>query len=91
MALATIVASLTLISSVIIKLVAFPDQFRINWKRKSTQGVSTLFYILAVISYVLWVIHGIIQKDITLIIGQGLGVVTSGAILVQIFLYRDRK
>jgi len=71
--LVAIVGGLTLLFSILIKVIGFPDQMRKNWKRKSTKGVSTWFYLLTFISYVLWVFHGILQKDNVLIIGQGLG------------------
>jgi hypothetical protein len=35
-------------------------------------------------------VHGIIQNDMVLIIGQGLGIVTTGVILVQIYIYRGK-
>ncbi|MBW6462355.1 MAG: PQ-loop repeat-containing protein [DPANN group archaeon] len=40
-----------------------------NYKRKSTEGLSTIFIVLAFISYILWIIHGYLQNDWVLIIG----------------------
>ena len=88
---ASIIAILTVTLGVLVKALGFPDQFRQNYKRKSTKGLSTIFIILAVVSYSLWTVHGFIQEDWVLIIGQGAGVITTGAILVQIFLYRKSK
>jgi MtN3 and saliva related transmembrane protein len=87
--LAGIVGTLTVLMALLVKFVGFPDQMRKNYKRKSTKGVSTIFYILAFIGYSLWVVHGILQQDNVLIIGQGLGVITTAIILGQIFMYRD--
>jgi len=50
--LVAIVGGLTLLFSILIKVIGFPDQMRKNWKRKSTKGVSTWFYLLTFISYV---------------------------------------
>jgi uncharacterized protein with PQ loop repeat len=89
--LAVIIGTLTLIIGVVVKIIGFPDQFRINFKRKSTQGVSTLFYVLAFVSYLLWTVHGFFQNDLVLIIGQGVGIITTGMIVIQIIIYRKNK
>ncbi|MFA6252649.1 MAG: SemiSWEET family transporter [Patescibacteria group bacterium] len=83
-----IVGFLTVGLGVLVKLVGFPDQIRKNYKNKSTQGLSTAFIGLSFLVYVMWTLHGILLKDWVLIIGQGLGIVTTGAILWQIYLYR---
>jgi lipid-A-disaccharide synthase-like uncharacterized protein len=89
--LAGIVGALTVIIAILVKAIGFPDQMRKNYKRKSTKGVSTIFYVLALTSYSLWVMHGIMQQDNVLIVGQGLGVITTAMILGQIFMYRKSK
>lgn len=89
--LALVVAVLTVIIGVTVKLIGFPAQFRLNYGRKSTKGLSTLFILLSVASYILWTLHGMFQGDWVLIVGQGIGIVTSGAILAQIVFYRNRK
>ena len=89
--LAGIVGALTVLVALLVKLVGFPAQMRKNHKRKSTKGVSTIFYILALTGYSLWVLHGIMQQDTVLIIGQGLGVITTSIILGQIFIYRKNQ
>jgi uncharacterized protein with PQ loop repeat len=89
--LAIIVGFLTAVFSILIKVVGFPDQIRKNYKRKSTEGVSSAFYIVAFVSYLLWTVHGVLQKDWVVILGQGLGIITTGIIVYQIFLYRKKK
>jgi uncharacterized protein with PQ loop repeat len=86
-----LVGSLTLIIGILVKLLGFPDQFLKNYKRKSTEGLSSIFMLLSFVSYSLWTLHGIFEKDLVLIIGQGLGVLTTGAIIYQIIAYRKRK
>jgi uncharacterized protein with PQ loop repeat len=87
---AAIIAFLTTVLTILIKVVGFPDQIRKNYKRKSTEGLSTWFYILSVITYILWTLHGIMQKDWVIIVGQGLGIITTGIIVYQIFKYRKK-
>ncbi len=87
--LAAIIGILTLTVGILVKMIGFPDQFRINYKRKSTKGVSTTFYALAFLSYVLWTVHGALQDDWVLIIGQGVGILTTGMVIGQIIFYRN--
>lgn len=88
---AIIVGFLTTVLSILVKVVGFPDQIRKNFKRKSTEGVSSYFYILSFLVYVLWTLHGFLQKDWVVMLGQGLGIITTGAIVYQIFIYRKKK
>ena len=88
---ASIIGLLTITIGILVKVIGFPDQFRKNYKRKSTEGLSSIFIILAFVSYLLWTIHGTLQNDIVLIIGQGVGIITTVAIMIQIFLFRKRK
>lgn len=88
--LPVIVAGATVGVGVLVKLLGFPDQFLKNYKRKSTVGLSTIFFVLAFVSYALWTLHGYFQNDWVLIVGQGVGVLTTGAIVVQIVMYRKK-
>jgi uncharacterized protein with PQ loop repeat len=88
---AVIIGVLTTVLSIAVKVVGFPDQIKKNYKRKSTEGLSVSFYILSFLVYILWVLHGILQKDWVVTLGQGLGVVTTGMILYQVYIYRKQK
>jgi len=81
----------TMIWAFVVKLVGFPSQiFKIK-KNKSTKDISTAYFLIGFIAYILWTIHGLIKHDIVLIIGQGLGIITSGIILGQIVYYRVKS
>ena len=86
---AGVIAVLTVSVGIVAKLIGHPDQILENHRRKSTEGLSTKMIVIAVVGYSLWTIHGILQGDWVLIVGQGLGVVTSGTILTQIVVYRE--
>jgi uncharacterized protein with PQ loop repeat len=90
-AIALVIGFLTTVLSILVKIIGFPDQIRKNYMRKSTEGVSTTFYILSFLVYILWTLHGILAKDWVVILGQGLGIITTGVIVYQIFVYRKRK
>jgi len=86
-----IVGVLTTIFSLLTKFIGFPDQIKKNYKRKSTEGISFWFFLLSFISYALWTAHGFLQNDWVVYLGQGLGVITTGAILTQIWIYKKNK
>lgn len=87
---ASIVGLLTLIMGIVVKVIGLPDQIRKNHKRKSTEGLSTMFMVMTFTAYSLWTLHGILRNDPVLIFGQGVGIITSGIILGQIFIYKKR-
>jgi len=89
--IASIVGFLTTTVAILVKVIGLPDQIKKIYKRKSTEGISTVFFLLAFVSYLLWTIHGFFQKDNVLIIGQGAGMITTAIILAQIFAYRKKK
>lgn len=88
---ASIIGILTVVVGILVKMIGFPDQFRLNYKRKSTKGLSKLFYFLAFLSYLLWTIHGLLQDDWVLVVGQGVGIITTAMIVAQIFIYRKNN
>ena len=81
----------TVVISILVKIIGLPDQFRKNFKRKSTFGLSMPFFLFGLLSYVLWTIYGLLKSDWVVVIGQGVGVLTMGAVVYQIWLYRGKK
>ncbi len=88
--LAVVIGFLTTVMTVLIKVIGFPDQIKKNHQRKSTEGISTLFYVMSFVTYIMWTLHGILQGDWVVILGQGLGIITTGIIVYQIILYRKK-
>src|SRR5580692_3817224 len=87
-----IVSAVTLLClalSIGVKVVGMPDQILSNYRRKSTTGLSGWFIVSTLISYVLWVVHGLQVHDEALVIGQGLGAVVTIVIVVQMIQYRQ--
>lgn len=85
--LTVIIGFLTVALGILVKVIGFPDQIRRNYQKKSTEGLSTTFYVLSFCAYLSWTLHGILIHDNVVIIGQGLGIITTGAILWQIYVY----
>ncbi len=88
--LASIIGALTLIFGILVKVIGFPAQIKKNAERKSTEGLSTLMIVLTFFAYILWTAHGLIKKDMVLILGQGVGIITTGIILLQIIKYNKK-
>lgn len=86
-----VVSFLTLAIGILVTVVGLPDQIKKNYKRKSTEGQATSFWVTAWLAYLLWTYYGVLKNDGVIIIGQGLGVLTTGVILWQIFIYRKNK
>lgn len=86
----TVVGVLTTIVAVLVKVIGLPDQIRKNHSRKSTEGLSVVFFGLGFLSYFLWTLYGTLKGDWVLILGQGAGMVTMGIIAFQIYSYRKK-
>lgn len=91
-ALIPVVGTIVAMLSVSSKLIGAPDQIRKNFKRKSTEGLSFLFYGFSFITYFFWALYGALREDWVVFLAHGfLGCITTGIILYQFFTYRNRK
>ena len=88
---ATMIAILTTVFSVAVKVIGMPDQIKSNFQRKSTEGLSSWFLVFTLISYCMWVLHGLMTKDLSLVIGQGIGIIATSVIVWQMIVYRKHK
>jgi len=88
---AFLVGSSTIILSLLVKIVVEPDQIRRNFSRKSTEGLSPMNYTLGFLAYCSWIIHGLLRRDYVILISQSMGVLVTGIVLVQFFLYRRKN
>lgn len=86
-----VVGIITVVLGILVKVIGFPDQIRKNYQKKSTEGTSTALFLLSFLAYSFWTLHGILIHDTVVIVGQGLGIITTGAILGQIYIYRKKK
>lgn len=81
-----IISTLTLVSTLSVKLIGFPSQIQKVRKAGHIEGVSVLYFVLGFITYSLWTIHGIVKRDSTVILGQGIGVIASGILLIVLYM-----
>jgi len=86
-----LIGSITLILSILTKIIGFPSQAKLLMKSKKTENISISLYSLTFLAYISWTIHGILKNDYTIIFGQGLGILTSGFVLGQIIYYRRNE
>jgi MtN3 and saliva related transmembrane protein len=74
---AAIVGIITITVSLGAKIIGYPSQIKKIIKNKSSENVSITIYVFAVLSYILWTVHGIVIDDWVTIFGQGLGIIVS--------------
>lgn len=84
-----IISTLTIVSTLSVKLIGFPSQIQKVRKTGNIEGVSVIYFVLGFITYSLWTIHGMVKQDNTIILGQGMGVIASGVLLIV--LYKTAK
>lgn len=84
-----VISTLTVVASFSTKLIGAPSQINQLLKTKNSDSFSVLHGTLIFVAYILWAIHGYLKNDMTVMIGQGIGVLTSGLILFFIIKYRN--
>jgi len=88
---AYIIGILTVITSLAVKIIGYPAQIFEIKKKMSVEGISLTLSTTSFITYICWTIHGILQNDNVIIIGQSLGVLMSGIVLWQVIIYRKKR
>lgn len=83
----SLISTLTVIFSILVKIIGFPDQAKKIYLKKSSEGQSLILYALSFTVYILWTIYGILKNDWVIIGGQILGVITTGFILLLLIKY----
>ena len=81
----------TAISTIAVKLVGYPSQIRKILISRSVANLSVTHFTISFVTYLLWTLHGINQQDWVVIVGQGLGIVTSGILMGLILVVRRGK
>jgi uncharacterized protein with PQ loop repeat len=88
-ALIPIVGTIVAILSVLSKVVGAPDQIKKNFQRKSTEGLSLVFYFFSFVTYFFWAFYGALREDWVVFLAHGtLGCIMTGIILFQFYKYR---
>ncbi|MDO8529910.1 MAG: SemiSWEET family transporter [bacterium] len=71
-------------------IVGLVTQIIKNYRRKSTEGLSFWWILLAFYSYVSWLLYGIFKQDFFLTVPQTLGSICMIIILFQFWIYQKR-
>lgn len=83
-----IISIITVIMSWSIKVIGFPHQIRKIITTKNSSSLSPILIGLSFISFVLWVIYGLLKEDYTIVFAQGIGVIVGGITLFYMWKYR---
>jgi uncharacterized protein with PQ loop repeat len=89
--LVSVIGTLTIVFSVLVKVIGIPAQIRRNFQRQSTDGVSLADQSIGFLAYFFWTVYGILRHDRVLIYGQILGVIATSFILYQFVHYRKKR
>lgn len=91
MSFESVISTLTVIFSILVKVIGLPDQARKIHQQKSSKGQSVILYSLSFVVYILWTIYGFLKKDFVILAGQALGVLTTGLILFLLVKYYKKN
>ncbi len=89
LALIPIVGFIVAVLSIASKVLGAPDQIKKNFRRKSTEGLSFMFYAFSFTTYFFWALYGALREDWVIFLAHGfLGCIVTGIILYQFVIYR---
>ena len=76
---------------VIVALVGLPIQIVKNYRRKSVEGISIVFWVLVYLNGWLWLAYGYSMSDIDwyLIAANAPGLFFVSILLIQFYMYKD--
>ena len=81
---------ITVLLSLAVTGLGLAAQVRKNYRKKSVEGLSFLYFSLLAISYSFWSIYGFSQRDLVLIIPMSLGMLMSWIVVSQFAVYKSR-
>tara|TARA_Y100000310_G_C20280359_1_gene622306 strand:+ start:197 stop:490 length:294 start_codon:yes stop_codon:yes gene_type:complete len=64
---------LGLIAAVLVNVAFFPQVMK-SWRTKKTEDISLIMYTIYITGIVLWLIYGIVTKDIPIIVSEIMGI-----------------
>ena len=82
---------LALTASLLVTCVGLPSQLRVNYKRRSCEGLDVFMYIIVVCAYFTWALYGYLKYDWFIICANVPGVILTSLLLYQMRLYRKAK
>lgn len=68
--LEAIISTLTLVSTLSVKLIGFPSQILRTRKAGNVESISVFYFVLGFVTYALWTIHGILKMTLPLSLGK---------------------
>ena len=77
------------IITVVYTMFGIPVQIKSNYQRKSTEGLSLFLFSFLFLTFLSWVIYGVLKSDYFIVVPNGLGAFFAAIILIQIFQYKD--
>lgn len=79
------------IAAGILTTAAVTPQIYKAWKTKKVQDVSPGMFIVLLAGLLLWVVYGVMKKDLPIIATNGLALVLNGFMLFLMVRYKDNE
>ena len=79
------------IITVIYTSLGLPSQIKKNYHLKTTKGLSLFLFIFLCMTFISWVVYGVMKPDWFIVVPNGLGAFFSFIIIIQIFYYRGKS
>ena len=70
--------------------ISFLPQVIKSWRTQKTEGISLWMYILFVFGVLLWLVYGLLVKDLPIILGNSVTFILAGSVLLLKIKYRNR-
>ena len=84
------VGYMALATSLILTCIGLPSQIRVNYRRKSCDGLDRLMFSIVTCAYLIWAIYGFMKNDWFIVFANIPGVIFSLVVLYQMRLYKKR-
>lgn len=83
-------AVLTTTMGILMSLGYYPQAYRM-FRRKSSDDVSLLTFLIFAVGNIVWLLYGLQNQDLVIILGFGVGVVGSWLVVILWLLYRKKQ
>ncbi len=86
-----LVGVLGMVMSYVVALVGLPSQILENYRRKSTEGLSLMLWVLSLLNISSWFAYGLLRGDRWIIAANVPWLVFIPILLLQFWIYRPRE
>ncbi|MEK7191903.1 MAG: SemiSWEET family transporter [Patescibacteria group bacterium] len=86
----SVISIAAIIITFLIIVFGIGEQILKNYRRKSTEGLSFLLFLLSFFGWSSWAVYGLVIRDPLMFVAQSAGALTTVIVLIQFFVYRKK-